>query len=250
MTAPRRILNDLSVHEGIKSGLRALRSDLPAYDVERGAARFEAMLAASARASSPAAAKVTKTLAAKGLLVVGALVLLGSATYALRSPARGDAASPPSRGEVPAEASPGRGPESPDESSAPVMTSTGVSVDSLPSAPPTASAPPTKERATAASDEREREVRHLASLQQTATADAEKAVQVAKEGHAQFPRGALFQERELILIDALVRAGRHREARDHARTFLAAYPKSPSAAHVREVLDQASASLDRTGSAE
>ncbi|MBX3214164.1 MAG: hypothetical protein KF850_19170 [Labilithrix sp.] len=255
MTAPRRIVDDLSVHEGVKSSLSALRGDLPIYDVAHGAARFEATLAASARAASPVAARITSTLAMKGLFAVGALLLLGSATYALSSGSGRDASSPGGRSAATEGIPRGSAPEGSGERSEP-PPSTGVSVDSLPSAPVSAtaspasataavpaipalaSAPSSKERSTSVSEEREREVRHLASLQQIAANDPERAIQLAKEGHAQFARGALFQERELILIDALVRAGRDREARDHSWTFLEAYPKSPSAAHVREILER------------
>jgi hypothetical protein len=84
-------------------------------------------------------------------------------------------------------------------------------------------------------EDREREVLHLAKLQRLAASDPVQAIDVAMAGHAEFPRGVLFQEREVILIDALVQVGRAREAGEHARAFVKAYPKTPAGSHLRTI---------------
>jgi outer membrane protein assembly factor BamD (BamD/ComL family) len=48
----------------------------------------------------------------------------------------------------------------------------------------------------------------------------------------QFPRSAFGQERDVLMIDALIRTGRRSEAEARANRFRAAYPRS---AHVRRI---------------
>ncbi|AKU95102.1 hypothetical protein AKJ09_01766 [Labilithrix luteola] len=77
----------------------------------------------------------------------------------------------------------------------------------------------------------------LAKLQRKATSDPAQAIDLALAGHAEFPHGVLFQEREVILVDALVQAGRLSEAKKHARAFVEAYPKSPVISHLRAIAE-------------
>ncbi|HEX6272458.1 MAG TPA: hypothetical protein VFZ53_05445, partial [Polyangiaceae bacterium] len=53
---------------------------------------------------------------------------------------------------------------------------------------------------------------------------------------AEFPRGALVQEREALVVEALLASGRRDEARQRAREFLARYPTSPHAAAAKRAL--------------
>jgi hypothetical protein len=52
----------------------------------------------------------------------------------------------------------------------------------------------------------------------------------------QFPGGVLAQEREVLAIEALARAGQHAEASARAVSFLKTYPRSPHATKVRGFL--------------
>jgi hypothetical protein len=60
---------------------------------------------------------------------------------------------------------------------------------------------------------------------------------VARLG-AQFPRGRLIQERELVAIDCLAALGDRQTMETRARAFLARFPASPYAAHVHDTLGQ------------
>jgi outer membrane protein assembly factor BamD (BamD/ComL family) len=52
------------------------------------------------------------------------------------------------------------------------------------------------------------------------------ALALAEEHAARFPAGALAQEREVLIIQALARLGRAEAAHARARRFLDAYPGS------------------------
>ena len=49
----------------------------------------------------------------------------------------------------------------------------------------------------------------------------------------EFPHGRLVQEREVLAIDCLAALGEGEAARARAAAFLARFPVSPYAAHVR-----------------
>jgi TolA-binding protein len=56
---------------------------------------------------------------------------------------------------------------------------------------------------------------------------------------AQFPKGSLTQEREVLLIEALAARGDSGAAARDARTFVAAHPESPHTRQLRRFLDRA-----------
>ena len=62
-----------------------------------------------------------------------------------------------------------------------------------------------------------------------ATADPAARLALADEGHAQFPHGVFWQEREIIAIGALSSLGRASEAESRARAFVGKHPESPYA---------------------
>lgn len=238
MTAPRRIIDDPAMNDDIRKVVRSVRALDPHYDVTRGVARFHAMLEAGPNVDT--AKGVGMPLATKLLAFAGVLGVGFGATYltvASRSAPMVEASAPPALVALPSNA-----PEQ--RSSAADVPS--VSVDALPSASAPASgsafarapaggpAPgPSAGRDVAA--EREREVRHLVELQRVAASDPARAIVLARAGHAEFPRGALVQEREIILIDALVHEGETREAGERARSFVRTYPKSAAVAHMRAI---------------
>ncbi|WP_437313409.1 hypothetical protein [Sorangium sp. So ce385] len=118
-----------------------------------------------------------------------------------------------------------------------------VSVDALPVARPGATAPPRPvAHATTPSPGptrgvSEREVTHLVELRRVAVTDAAAAVELARAGHAEFPRGMLYPEREAILNDALRRSGRPDEARAHAALFVERYPTHTATPRMRSLVD-------------
>jgi hypothetical protein len=67
-----------------------------------------------------------------------------------------------------------------------------------------------------------------------AAGDARGALEGAAQLSARFPRGRLFQEREILAIDALQALGQDDAARTRALSFLARYPSSPYASHLRQ----------------
>jgi hypothetical protein len=58
---------------------------------------------------------------------------------------------------------------------------------------------------------------------------------LAAEGDRRFAGGLFAQEREAIAIGALVRLGRHAEARTRAGAFLASYPRSAFAERIEKL---------------
>jgi len=77
------------------------------------------------------------------------------------------------------------------------------------------------------------ETEHLGALRSAARTDHQTALRMADEGHARFPNGIFWQEREVVAITSLVELGRRDEARSRAEAFLARYPDSPSADRLR-----------------
>lgn len=77
------------------------------------------------------------------------------------------------------------------------------------------------------------EMDHLAQVRAAASPAA--ALALAEEGHARFPGGVFWQEREAIAIDALGRVGRGSAARSRAEAFLARHPESPYAGTLRRL---------------
>ena len=55
---------------------------------------------------------------------------------------------------------------------------------------------------------------------------------------AQFPRGKLVQEREVVAIDSLAALGNRAALQSRARAFLSRFPSSPYAEHVRSIAIQ------------
>jgi hypothetical protein len=65
--------------------------------------------------------------------------------------------------------------------------------------------------------------------------DVGRALRELEECRRLFPAGVLEQERDRLIVEALVAAGRAREASARAAEFLRRYPDSPHAGEVREL---------------
>jgi len=65
-----------------------------------------------------------------------------------------------------------------------------------------------------------------------------EALGLARTHQEVYPGGVLSQERDLIIIDALERAGRHDRARSRAEGFIARYPNSAHVVRLRQLLSE------------
>lgn len=78
------------------------------------------------------------------------------------------------------------------------------------------------------------EARELARAKALLTrGEAAAALAVLEQSGRRYPRGVLVQEREALLIEALVRSGQKARGAARARAFFAQYPKSPMATRLR-----------------
>ncbi len=78
-----------------------------------------------------------------------------------------------------------------------------------------------------------REVRQLNRARTELGNDPTKAFELAEAGRVEFASGPLAQEWEGVAILALVKLGRHNQAKTRAKRFLARYPKGTFSAKVR-----------------
>jgi hypothetical protein len=96
--------------------------------------------------------------------------------------------------------------------------------------------------------EGETEIDLLRRAQQALPARPQEALAAAEEHQRHFPGGVLAQEREVIVVSALVALGRRDEARSRARRFAETYPRSAHRAGVEALVrDSTSEGLDQNG---
>jgi hypothetical protein len=77
----------------------------------------------------------------------------------------------------------------------------------------------------------------FAEARKALASDPGRALALAEEGHARFPRGVFGQEREALAISALVKLGRTDEAKARARAFVQRHPESPMAEGLRKLAE-------------
>jgi hypothetical protein len=82
------------------------------------------------------------------------------------------------------------------------------------------------------------EMEHLGRLRSLAASQPAEALRRADEGDKLFPKGLFAQERRSIAIQSLVRLQRVSEAKQRARAFQAAYPRSPFLERMRSLLEE------------
>ncbi|WP_438007921.1 tetratricopeptide repeat protein [Sorangium sp. So ce321] len=68
--------------------------------------------------------------------------------------------------------------------------------------------------------------------------DAAAAAAILERLRAQFPKGVLRQEREVLAIDVLAARGNAQEAKRRAQAFIKQHPESPHSAKLKRLLDQ------------
>jgi hypothetical protein len=82
----------------------------------------------------------------------------------------------------------------------------------------------------------EREMGMLAVTQRVLHGDPARALNLARQGEAEFGGSMFTQERQQLLLLSLVKLGRMDEARRLAKTYLARYPNGPFSDRVRRAL--------------
>lgn len=82
----------------------------------------------------------------------------------------------------------------------------------------------------------EREMSMLAVAQRVLHSDTERALELARQGESEFPRSMFTQERQQVLLLALVKLGRLEEAKRLAKPYLARYPNGPFSDRVRRAI--------------
>ena len=63
-----------------------------------------------------------------------------------------------------------------------------------------------------------------------------QALALLEQARVRFPAGILLQERDALMIEALVRAGQRAAAAERGRAFAQAYPGSPYTARIQSIL--------------
>jgi hypothetical protein len=98
------------------------------------------------------------------------------------------------------------------------------------------SRPPEPAPERAASRLREESAAVLAIRETLLTGNTAEALRMLERARAEFPSGALTQEREALTVRALAESHQNEAAQKRGEAFLRAFPRSPYAAEVRALL--------------
>ena len=155
------------------------------------------------------------------LIAGGAIVLAGAlalVTQSEKAPPAAGTPSPPQASAAPAPAPPE--PAAPAPPDSPTSGETKRSVTASPARLAPAEAPSAAEDALAG------EAKLLNQAHAVMATDARQALAIAGEHTKRYPRGQLAAERELIVVQALVKLGRTREAEARGRALRKSAPSS------------------------
>ena len=265
---PQRLFESTDAAAELRADLERAREDDPAgYDVAAGLAAFEASLAAP----PPGVEAVSAGAGSKAMTwiivaVVGAATA-GAVAWAIT---RGDPKPPTELGEAaavdhhhaPADADPEAAPAADANADAGPAAHAEQTADPDPAAEPTAdpdptatadrhadASPPSDRRATAspkrspkpaptepAPDLLAAEMRMTSAAQSALKVHPKRALQLARKGNAEFPKGLFKQERDAIIVLALFDLGRTSDAQTKAKAYLKRHPKGSFASRVRAKL--------------
>jgi outer membrane protein assembly factor BamD (BamD/ComL family) len=105
--------------------------------------------------------------------------------------------------------------------------------------PPGAEAPPSEPaRPTSSTTTLAEEGRLLAKAHQLVQAgQGQEALEVLRTSAARFPKSVLYQEREVLTIEALGATGAFGAAKARAERFLKRYPKSPHSGRLQRFVE-------------
>ena len=233
--APVRLVDDPALAEELRNALREA-SDLPPqpFDLDAGLERLRQQIGSAG--APPATPGSSPRLAWKlglglgGAGAIGAMLLAGF-VFQTR-PASVPVSAAPVSADAPLAVS-----------AAPAASSAEVVID-LEQDAPVADAGAAAVRSAASPSSRaetresrddliRREVQHLAEVRTALASNPQEALRLAEQGHRDFARGMLYQEREALAIRALVRMGRTAQARARTEPFVARFPRSPYAEQLR-----------------
>lgn len=245
MKPPIRLIDDERFSASLRADLRDAKSNSPVeYDENAGLERFTALVAvpavgvAAVAATKAAAASATvisapaatvsavavggakAAIGAKLVIgVVAAASLIGGSVYFAVSSGGRPAPVPVVSGQPVAVVTPTATPK-PIEKIADVTPPAPLE-RTQPSAKPVAAPSASAD----AKPSVKAEMAQYAEIR-AASGDPARALALANEGHAKFPRGVFWQEREIIAIQALQRLGRADEAKRRSDAFVGAHPES------------------------
>lgn len=94
-------------------------------------------------------------------------------------------------------------------------------------------------------DQLQREMEELARAKRALSGDPRLALELAERGQREYKQSLLREEREHVLLLALIGMGRVSEAERRAQPYLTNHPDSPFARRVRAALDSAKSSKKR-----
>jgi hypothetical protein len=115
-----------------------------------------------------------------------------------------------------------------------------AAVQAAEAAPPPPVEPPVERRASAGAAGIWDEPQLIERARKALAAEPRRALSLAQEHQRRFPAGALSLEREVIVIEALSRAGQTSEARRRALSFESKYPKSIHLPRIRALRERLS----------
>jgi hypothetical protein len=256
---PKRLLDDPDTADPelaarLRSDLRIAKDSPPGYDVEGGLARLSAAIAGgsggghqgggsgpgaqgsgSGSVVSSGAAGASGALGAKlGLAGLLALAALGGALAVSSATQTPSNASEATVIALPAPLAP----SIPSIDEPPSEAPRALEIKGAGSSAGPLAAPPrgAQSAVPAAGSTIKPEMDQLAEIRNALGSEPGRALALADEGHARFPRGVFWQEREEAAINALMKLGRSREAKARARVFVTRHPESPLAEEFRRVL--------------
>ncbi|MFO0618622.1 MAG: hypothetical protein U0414_38880 [Polyangiaceae bacterium] len=252
---PIRFIDDERFSASLRADLRDAKDTPPIdYDERAGLERFSALIAvpavgvaavaatkaaaasaagATSAATTVSAAAVTGVKAGIGVkLAIGFIAATSLVTGSVYLATRPAEPAPP-----PAQTAVALGKAPPREAPRPAKVEPTAAPRPDPEVAPTASAaaPKAAPQASASADPKAAVTAEMAQYAEirSASGDPARALQLANEGHAKFPRGVFWQEREIIAIQSLQRLGRADEAKRRSDAFVAAHPESMYAESLR-----------------
>jgi hypothetical protein len=243
---PPRWLDDPDAPPGVSAALRGKQAERPsAAQRRRVAAALGPLLAPEGSSGGGTGGGATPWRWLGPAAVIGGVIAVVAGGIHLARPAADPVLVPAPAEPAPVpEAEPGRDHRDPDtrpEVAAPEVEPGPPRADRAAVEPPRRGAPAAPQpRDQGQAEGEEDEIAIIARAQDQLRADsAAEALRTLARHRDRFPDGALVQEREVLEIDALIRAGRPDRARAAAERFLAAHPGSALAARVRELASRA-----------
>lgn len=243
MKPPIRLIDDERFSASLRADLRDAKATPPVdYDEHAGLERFTALVAvpavgvaavaatkaaaASATALTAPAATVSAVAVGGAKAAIGAKLVIGFVAAASVIGGSVYLATRPASVPAPVASSQPVAVVAPTAAPKPIETVADVSPPAPIEAPRPSAKPVVAPSASAETKPSVKaEMAQYAEIR-AASGDPARALALANEGHAKFPRGVFWQEREIIAIQSLQRLGRADEAKRRSDVFVKAHPES------------------------